>query len=777
LSLHRLRLARQLALFLCGISAFSTGLALALQERSLAAALEDAARERLERAASAADQLLENHLAAIAERYEAIAQTPEFRANLDVRDGPTLGFFAKQLATQQDAALILFLTAENRQRVRSGDKALGQVARAALANGAGVPAAAGPEGELARSRLLAHEGEIFAMTVTPLHTRGRRVGSLVAVEAVSETVVSSWSDLCGARVHFALPEASPLPLDVVVRPLGDLELRVTGSLDAEREALAHSRRRLIAAGAVALALAFAASFILARRLARPILEVQDATEKIGRGDLSVRLDADRGDEIGDVARAFNHMVDRLNRTLGEVRFLAYHDSLTGLGNRVFFKERLKLSIAHAGREGLGVAVLFLDLDHFKYVNDTLGHTVGDQLLKGAADRILATLDATGGNGASGRRDELVSVARFGGDEFTIMLGGLSDPQAAGIVARRVLEALAEPFQLGSHEVAVGGSIGISTYPADGDDVETLLRQCDTAMYHAKKKGRNSHQFFAEYMNEIATKRLVLEGKLRRAIECEELQLHYQPKVDLETSRIVGFEALVRWREAELGAVPPDEFVPLAEDSGLIHQMGDWVLRTAVAQAAAWQRAGLPPVRVAINLSTHQMDREGLVERIVAVLDEAGVEPEWLEVEVTESVLMKDEVSAIAMLEQLRALGIHVALDDFGTGYSSLSYLRRLPIDTVKIDQSFIRNVDEDSEDAALAAAMISLAKVLQLRVVVEGVETEAQHAFLREIGCDEVQGFLISAAVPAADVPKLIEALGKHPRAKRRRSKKNAGSR
>jgi len=764
-----MRLATQLALFLCGISAFSTGLALMLQERSLAAALEGAARERLDRAASATDQLLEGRLAAMAERYEAISQTPEFRANLDVRDGPTLGFFAKQLVRQQKAALILFLTARNQQRVRSGSKALGQAARAALARGSGNPAATGSEPESTRTDVIAYDGESFAMSVTPLHTRGRLVGRLVAVEPISEEVISGWSELCGARVHFA-PSAGALgALDTVVRSFDGLDLRVAGSLDTERKALADSRLELLAAGAIALGLAFAASFMLARRLVRPILEVQDATEKIGRGDLSVRIDAERGDEIGDVARAFNHMVDRLDRTLGEVRYLAYHDSLTGLGNRLYFKERLTLAIAHGRHRELGVAVLFLDLDHFKYVNDTLGHTIGDQLLEQAADRILAALKVADRKAASRAEGEPSSVARFGGDEFTVLLPGLADPQTAGHVARRVLDALAEPFRLGSHEVTMGGTIGISAFPADGQDVETLLRHCDTAMYHAKQLGRNSYQFFAEQMNVIATKRLVLEGKLRRAIESEDLQLHYQPKVDLETGRVVGFEALARWREAELGAIPPDEFVPLAEDSGLIHELGDWVLRAAVAQAAAWQLDGLPPFRVAINLSTHQMERDGVVERIAAVLEQAGVDPERLEIEITESVLMKDEEAAVAILHQLRSLGIHVALDDFGTGYSSLSYLRRLPIDTVKIDQSFIRNVGEDSEDAALASAMISLAKVLQLRVVVEGVETEAQHAFLREIGCDEIQGFLVSSAVPATEVPKLVETLGRGRRPKRPR--------
>jgi diguanylate cyclase (GGDEF)-like protein len=767
--LLRLRLATQLSLILCGISVFSTGLAVILQERSLSAELERAAHQRLERAASAADQLVERHLEAISERYRAISKTPELRANLDVRDGPTLGFFAAQLARQQEAELILFLDARNEPRVRSGDKQLGKVVRSVLAAGRKAAAAADPPGETPATRLLAHDGRLFAVSVTALHTRDRRVGQLVALERISDELLTGWSELCGARIHFGAPEPSPRALDLVVRTLGDFELRVEGSLDAEHEALVLTRRKLLAAGVIAVVLAFASSFFLARRWVQPILEVQDATERIGRGDLDVRLRVERGDEIGDVARAVDHMAERLATTLGEVRHLAYHDTLTGLGNRRLFKERLSLALEEARRDALGVAVLFLDLDHFKFVNDTLGHTLGDQLLKESADRIVATLRRMGPELLSRGRTNAVGVSRFGGDEFTILLPGVADLQHAGSLARCVLEALASPFKLDGHEVTVGASIGISTYPADGRDVETLLRNCDTAMYHAKQKGRNQYQYFAEYMNVVAAKRLVLEAKLRRAIENEELQLHYQPKVELETGRIVGLEALARWREEDLGAVPPCEFVPLAEESGLIHEMGDWVLRTAIRQVADWQQVGLPPLRVAVNLSAHQMERNGLVERIAELLDDAGVEPDCLEVEVTESVLMEDEDAAIEVLAALRTLGIHVSLDDFGTGYSSLSYLRRLPIDTVKIDQAFIQNVDEDSEDAAIASAIISLAKVLGLRSVVEGVETEEQHAFLREIGCDEIQGFLVSTAVTADEVPMLVERLSRRRRAKRPR--------
>jgi EAL domain-containing protein (putative c-di-GMP-specific phosphodiesterase class I) len=291
------------------------------------------------------------------------------------------------------------------------------------------------------------------------------------------------------------------------------------------------------------------------------------------------------------------------------------------------------------------------------------------------------------------------------------------------------------------------------------------------MYHAKQQGRNRYQFFAQYMNEIATKRLVLEGKLRRAIDSGQLRLHYQPKIELATGRVVGLEALARWREPELGSISPDEFVPLAEESGLIHGMGDWVLRTAIAQLSEWQGADQPPLRVAVNLSAQQLQRPGLVERISSLLEDADVAPEWLEVEITESVLLEDEEGVIAILEALRSLGVHVSLDDFGTGYSSLSYLRRLPIDTVKIDQSFVRAVEEEAEDAAITQAMISLVKVLHLRVVVEGVETEAQRTFLHEVGCDEIQGFLVSAPVAPEEVSQVVETLHRKKRLRRRRRK------
>lgn len=765
-----LRLATQLSLVLCAISAFSTGMVLTLQERSLSSELEGAARQRLAQSAVAAERLLARHLEATAARYHAISGTPHFRANLEVDDGPTLGFYAKRLAVQQDAALIQFLDAQGGPRVRSGDKRLGEVARAAWSQR--ESALADARATDARTFLLAHEGGLFAAAVVPLRTRGQLVGRLLAVEAIPPETVSEWSDLCGGRIYLGEPGVAAGELDVALEAFDGVALRMAGSLDAEREALAETRARLLAAGAVALALAFAASILLARRLARPILRFRDAADRIARGDLDVRLEESRGDEIGDVARAFDHMASRLQTTLGEIRYLAYHDGLTGLGNRILFEEHLQLSIEQARREGLGVAVLFVDLDHFKYVNDTLGHTIGDHLLREMADRLLKCLQDAGLMSTQSSRSDAASVARFGGDEFTLLLPGIEEPHVAGRLARRILRMLETPFRLDGHEVTVSASIGISLFPEDGQDPESLMRSCDTAMYHAKQQGRNHVQFFAAPMNEVARKRLLLESRLRRAIDDGALRLHYQPKLDVASQRVTSLEALARWHDAELGVVAPDEFVALAEDSGLIHELGDQVLRSAIAQQATWQRSGCPPLRVAMNLSAQQLRRDGLVERIAEIVESEGADPASLEIEITESVLMDDEERSIETLAALRALGLHVSLDDFGTGYSSLSHLRRLPIDGVKIDQSFIRRVEEDPEDAAIVSAMVSLVKVLKLRVVAEGVETEGQKAFVEEIGCDEIQGFLVSAAVEASQVPKLVETWGRKKRSRRRRTRR-----
>jgi diguanylate cyclase (GGDEF)-like protein len=637
---------------------------------------------------------------------------------------------------------------------------------------------------------------------------------------------------------------------------------------------------------MALGLAFAASGLLAQGLVRPIRRIQDATERIARGDLRTRLRLQRRDEIGDVARGFDLMLDRLEHAMDrlresearlagaqrlarlgsfsidpesgaidgskelwrildascelaldregmlarihpderellassldacvregaafqldlrsagdrgperilhaqgelvrradggscvegtlqditdrklveeQIRYLAYHDTVTSLGNRRLFKERLALALDEARRNGRTLAVLFLDLDGFKLINDTLGHSAGDRVLRTVADRLLESLRSAPearGTGGAGAAPPL--VARLGGDEFTILLGAIRTPADAGRLARRVLRALATPFRVDGHEVSVRASIGISTSPPDGDDVETLLRNCDTAMYHAKEQGRNNYQFFAEAMNAVVLERLVLEGRLRRAIESGDLELHYQPKLMLASGRVLGVEALARWRDPELGSVSPSVFVPLAEDAGLIRDLGDWAIRTAVRQIAAWDAAQVPPVRVSVNLSGHQLGGSSLLGMLVVTLASAHVDPSRLELEITETALLQDEAAAASLLAELRQMGVGIALDDFGTGYSSLSYLLRIPADTLKIDRSFLRRIGAEPSDAALVGSIIAMAKIRGLHVVAEGVEEEEQLTILRELGCDEVQGYLLSAAVPPEELPRVVAEL------------------
>jgi diguanylate cyclase (GGDEF)-like protein/PAS domain S-box-containing protein len=450
-------------------------------------------------------------------------------------------------------------------------------------------------------------------------------------------------------------------------------------------------------------------------------------------------------------------VTERTRAEEQIRFLAHHDSLTGLGNRRLFKERLAQALSQARRTGRRAGVLFLDLDHFKRINDTLGHSVGDALLQGVAGRLVASLRE---GDTVVREDTPTAISRLGGDEFTILVAPIDDVQNLARVARRILEALAQPFHLSGHEVVIGGSIGITAWPDDGDDVELLLRNADTAMYHAKEQGRNNYQFYAASMNAVALRRLILEGKLRRALEQDEFEVHYQPKIALASGRTCGLEALVRWRDPELGLVLPGDFIPIAEETGLIEPLGEWVLRAVCREIAAMRARGIAVPPVAVNLSLHQLRSGRLVEQVRAALASAGVLPAQLELEITESVLMQDAAPVVAALETLRADGHPVSIDDFGTGYSSLSYLRRLPVDALKIDRSFIRDIAEREDDAALTESIIRMARALRLRVVAEGVETEAQKALLTRFACDEIQGFLVARAMPLAEIEARLRGEG-----------------
>lgn len=441
--------------------------------------------------------------------------------------------------------------------------------------------------------------------------------------------------------------------------------------------------------------------------------------------------------------------------LEQVRTLAYYDSLTGLPNRLSYKERLARALEEANRRGTLVAVFFIDLDHFSRINDTLGHEAGDQLLQQLATRLRTSCRL--------REDEVVAardavdpeVARLGGDEFTIIMSGLEDPDDAGKLARRILSGLAHPFRLAGREIFMNASIGIAVHPYDGKDLETLLMHADTAMYKAKEQGGNSYQTYSRSMNATALQRLTLEHALRRALEREEFEVHYQPIVDAHTGAPAAAEALVRWRHPELGLLLPSEFIPLAEENGLIVPIGEWVMRRACTQNLAWQRAGLAPIRVVVNLSSRQLTRT-VTEYVGRLLRETGLEARWLGLELTETALVNHQKEGADTLHALRAMGLHLSVDDFGTGYSSFSYLKHFPLDTLKIDRAFIRDITTDPDDAAISTAIIALGHALGLSVTAEGVETEEQVLLLREQGCDELQGYHFSRPVPAEGMAELL---------------------
>ncbi|MDX2456834.1 MAG: EAL domain-containing protein, partial [Gammaproteobacteria bacterium] len=440
----------------------------------------------------------------------------------------------------------------------------------------------------------------------------------------------------------------------------------------------------------------------------------------------------------------------------KIRELAYFDSLTGLPNRESFMMHVDQSIKSARRHQQKLAALFLDLDDFKRINDTLGHTIGDLLLKAIAERLLECLRTSDIIGHTTENVSTSMVARFGGDEFTILLTEIRDSGDAAVVAQRIMDALMRPLNLAGHEVVITPTIGIAVFPEDGDNTEVLFRNADTAMYSAKRRGKNHFQLYNNAMNVSALERLTMENQLRKALERNELRLHYQPQQELASGRIIAVEALLRWQNEELGNVPPDRFIPMAEDSGLIIPIGEWVLRSACAQLKAWQETGVPVERIAVNISVRQFMHPGFLQLVREVLKETGLDPGSLELEITESLLMQDAEGAILILNDLKALGVQLAIDDFGTGYSSLSYLKRFPIDRLKVDQMFIRELLTSTEDAAITRAVISMANNMDLRVIAEGVETAEQLSYLANEQCHEIQGYYLSRPVPAHEISALI---------------------
>ncbi len=523
---------------------------------------------------------------------------------------------------------------------------------------------------------------------------------------------------------------------------------------------------------VSVLIAFFLSTWLQSLVTSPILSLASLMHRISsEKNYSLRLQQTQGkDELGILVNGFNEMLqaikerddqleqhrEQLERTVAnrtaelkklnlKLTYQAYHDALTNLPNRALFIRNVEQAIEYAEQSGELLAVLFIDLDRFKYINDTLGHAAGDSLLQEVAKRLLSCT-----------RQPQDTVARLGGDEFTLLLRDIKEPLNAGIVAKHIVKSLTKPLHSFQQELYLTPSIGISIYPKDGKDVGSLMKNADAGMYMAKQQGRNCYRFYTSSDNAASAARLNMENKLRQALEYGEFEVWYQPRLDIRNNRIVGAEALARWHSPELDFVPPSQFIPLAEDTGLIIPIGEWVLRTACQESLRWQIPGQLPLQVSVNLSARQFLQEELLTHIERLLKELNMNPYCLELELTESLIMPNAGDVIDTLRALKKLGIQLSVDDFGTGYSSLSYLKRFPIDTLKIDQSFIRDIKIDTDDSALVTAIIAMAHNLKLAVVAEGVETQEQLDFLMSYQCDYIQGYLFGKPMPAVEFRKLL---------------------
>ena len=471
-------------------------------------------------------------------------------------------------------------------------------------------------------------------------------------------------------------------------------------------------------------------------------------------DFEARMAASGNDEVLTLVR---DITDRKKQE-NQIHKLAFYDSLTGLPNRQLFLEHLEHEIRQCDRNHDAVAVLFLDLDRFKLINDTLGHSAGDATLAEVGSRLMSCVRSTDAITRSVNEEALTSVARLGGDEFTMLVGSISDARDSEPVARRILEALSAPININGREFYVTPSIGIATYPVDGGDAETLLKNADAAMYKAKEEGRNCIRFYSSTINDRAAAKFTLETELRKAIENEQLEVYYQPQIDILSGCTVSMEALVRWNHPQSGFIAPMDFIPIAEETGLINELGEWVMRTACAQVKQWSSEGKGDVRIAVNLSGRQFYSGKLASIVAEALATTGLDSGRLEVELTESMVMKNPTAAAASLSELKEMGISIAVDDFGTGYSSLAYLKRYPLDILKIDRSFVRDIVDDPDDAAITRAIIGMAKSLGMSVIAEGVETPEQLEFLRTNGCDVAQGYLLGKPVPAKDAEGFLKS-------------------
>lgn len=516
---------------------------------------------------------------------------------------------------------------------------------------------------------------------------------------------------------------------------------------------------------VCLSIAHLALTRLQRFVTAPLHALASTSRTISeKGDVSLRAQVDASADLGMLAKAFNAMLDRIQereieleseieerkRIEAKLDRLAHFDSVTGLHNRYFFHDRLAAAIAQAQRLHQRAFVMFLDLDNFKAVNDTLGHDVGDELLRVVAQRL---------------RDSVRfgdTVARLGGDEFAIILENVANGTTGETVAKKCIDALSQMVRINGNEIYISGSIGLSSCPDDAVDIHALLKFADTAMYYAKNAGKNTYRVFHSSMQGEAQKRFAMNGNLRRALEREQFVLQYQPQIDLVTGQIFGVEALIRWAHPDLGLISPLEFIPMAEETGLIVPIGAWVLKTACLQLKAWHDQGYDQLRMAVNLSARQMVEDDFVDTVLDIVRTTGVDPTMLELELTESMLMDAGEAFIAKLDTLRRAGIMLAIDDFGTGYSSMSYLKRFPINTIKVDRSFVRDLPNNNQDKAITKAIISMAHSLDMHVVAEGIETNGQEMLLSADGCNSGQGYLYSPPVNADEIGRLIDTRTPH---------------
>jgi diguanylate cyclase (GGDEF)-like protein len=611
------------------------------------------------------------------------------------------------------------------------------------------------------------------------HDRGNEVGKTIS-DGQTRTFIEKSDDNPDGAYQIVVPLQQSAS-DLSKPAIGAVILEYTS---IRKELFAAERDKLYLITAAGIAVVLLATFVglgIAGRIARPLRDLKSSVERIAAQDYEARVAITSHDEIGLLGSAFNKMAEDLNASHAELvehkrelekrvaertqeldesntllqqevsqhqlaaeraEYLASYDSLTTLPNRSMFSKLLNQAIRLACRDEKQLAVLFVDLDRFKNINDTLGHDAGDLLLQEVGKRLQGCL-----------RDS-DTVARLGGDEFVVLLPALHDGADAEVVARKILAATSKSFVAFGQEFRVTASVGVSTYPRDGEDEQSLMKNADIAMYQAKEDGKNHFQFYSVQMNSNSFERLALESSLRRALDHGEFQLHYQPKIDARSGAIVGIEALLRWQHPELGMVAPTKFIPIAEETGLIVSIGKWVLKTACTQNVAWQKSGLPHLHMAVNLSRRQFSDEGLLRDITSILEETGMSPALLELEITESTLMHDVDKALGTLKAFRDIGLRLAIDNFGTGYSSLSNLRKFPIDTIKIDGSLINQ----AENRSIAEATIAMGRNLSLTVLAECVETKAQADFLREHACDEFQGFYFSKPVTADKFAELLEA-------------------